>query len=506
MDTHARDSAVEESSPPPAHADAAFRWASSAVALSVVIFLWGFWTRGIEACGLNLAVIWIGTCGALSLLTPSRSPLHRDNLIWTVPVSLAGASYALYDNYFIKGVNLIVLPLMLGVLFQYAHHQSLRTTNGSVSLLLRLIARTCGVLSGTITAAVSYLSWLRRSAPGKGGTTQRVLIGIFALFVLAGIIVIPLLASSDPVFRVYVSDFYEMLFRALSLPQLVGRILVFLLVASALGAFGARLPSPLSLTSRTAAPVDSIIAGIVLSGILVIYGAFLALQVERLFLGTLPTDFKTTEALVKNGFWQLMFLTTLNIGLVTLARGRVANVVTWILRAFALASLLLLASAASRMALYVLYYGLSYEKFFASYAVLYCALLLGGLIYATFSLRAFDAVKFGTGLFVGMYVTATALPIDLTILHTNIALSRLENSRIELSDMKMLSPDALSSVSHLASTGALPYYPSSNDAERSLYQNRSDWAPWIARRTREVSNKSWYEMSLSNLFYLAGNF
>lgn len=500
---HAETIAQTES--PKESLDAGFMWAASGVALSVALFLWGFWERGIEACGFNLALIWIGTCAALSLLTPSRSPLHRDNLIWSLPVSLAGLSYALYDNYFIKGVNLLVLPLMLGVLFQYARIDSLRTTSGSVALLLKLLARTFGTSLGIIPWAFSYLSWLRRSFPEKQSTALRVLIGLLAFGLLALLVIVPVLGSADPIFRAYTMELYELLFRALSLPQLLARAAVLILVVSALCAFATRIQTPLTLATRASAPIDSIVLGIVLAGTLLIYGAFLALQVERLFIAMLPVDFKTTEALVKNGFWQLMFLTALNIGLVTLARGRVLPLVTWILRAFSLASLLLLASAGSRMALYVIHYGLSYEKFFASYSVLYCTILLTGLIYATFSARAFDAVKFGTALFIGMYVAATAMPIDLAILHTNLELRKIEGSRIELSDMKMLSPDALSSVSHLASIGVLPYNPLRDDPTMSLYQNRADWAPWIARRRREVDQKSWHELSLSNVWYLAGN-
>lgn len=52
-----------------------------------------------------------------------------------------------------------------------------------------------------------------------------------------------------------------------------------------------------------------------LSGVLALYGLFIFVQIERLWVNDLPVDFASTENLVKTGFWQLVFLSFLNSAL-----------------------------------------------------------------------------------------------------------------------------------------------------------------------------------------------
>ena len=99
-----------------------------------------------------------------------------------------------------------------------------------------------------------------------------------------------------------------------------------------------------------------------MTGVLASYLLFLALHLKHPWLSTLPVAFAETEALVKQGFWQLIILTAFNIGLFFHVNRRSTDTIQAILSVFTVASLLLLGSAGHRLFLYMTSYGFSYEK------------------------------------------------------------------------------------------------------------------------------------------------
>jgi hypothetical protein len=174
-----------------------------------------------------------------------------------------------------------------------------------------------------------------------------------------------------------------------------------------------------------------------------------------------------------------------------------------ILSAFTITSLLLLISAGYRMALYVTYYGFSYEKFFASYTVLFCAILFVWLIAKVFSRKRANILKFLIILFLWMYAVVTIFPVEQFILRTNVVLSNIKESRIRLFEMTMLSPDVLSLVEKYERQGLLKesagYLSRVGETKDNNY---FDWSPWIERQEEIISDKIWYEKNLMNIIYL----
>jgi hypothetical protein len=107
---------------------------------------------------------------------------------------------------------------------------------------------------------------------------------------------------------------------------------------------------------------------------------FIGVQLENLFTSNLPTAVEEVASLVKNGFWQLFIISIFNILFFFIYYKRTNSLIQKILIAFILASVVLLISAGNKMFLYVYDYGFSYEKFFASYTVLYFGVLFVAMI------------------------------------------------------------------------------------------------------------------------------
>lgn len=130
--------------------------------------------------------------------------------------------------------------------------------------------------------------------------------------------------------------------------------------------------------------------------------------------------------------------------------------------------------------------GLSYEKFYASYAVLYCAVLFVILLWSLIQQRRTEALYVTVTLFVWMFGIVSLLPVEQIVLRTNISLytSQRAKSEINLGDMTMLSSDVYGLVI--------------KNRER-LGLKDSFWNRWIDGAAGTLREKEWYEMNLSAL-------
>jgi hypothetical protein len=184
--------------------------------------------------------------------------------------------------------------------------------------------------------------------------------------------------------------------------------------------------------------------GIILTGILALYILFILVQIKTLFTNALPIDFAQTENLVKTGFWQLFALTVLNIFFFAGIYKKSTKIIQGILAVFTFSSLLLIISAAQRVYLYVTDYGLSYEKFFAFYTVVYC-----GIVFVWFLLlfigrdRDINIIRKLVFMALWMYAITTVMPLDSIIFSTNLRLTQQPKSRVNINDLTMLGFDTL---------------------------------------------------------------
>jgi hypothetical protein len=472
--------------------------------------LWNFWDRGVFALGVNAAVYLAALASLFLWMARSKGIDLRENLRWVVPIFLIIASYALYDNPFLKSVSLLVLPVLFAGFLNHAFLEEKGRHPWDLRLLLTLVGRVAGFLFGLWHAAALHLQLIENAENRRHETLRRVVLGVVLFLAIASAVIVPLLASADATFGAQTDAILQWFGRFIS-ADTVMKILVAAILSVATVAALVEWCKPFARTLRDDAPaqVDSIVSGIVLGGTLALYLLFLGIQVRHLWIGSLPFDFNDAEAVVKSGFWQLLFLTIINIVIAFLTYRRTTAPVQGILLAFTGASLLLLASAAHRMALYVTTYGFSYEKAFAAYAVLYCAVLLVWLIVRMSSRGRADILHFGIMLFLWMYAALTILPVEQAVFRGNVALAERPGSRIRLYEMTMLSTDVLGIAERYAAEGLLAErQPFTWHGEESGIPAITDggvgtthplWERWFARQKDIVAQKAWYERTLTDL-------
>lgn len=452
-----------------------------------VLFLWNFWQKGVYALGINVSV-YLGLLAGLFLFELRRHDVViKEHLFWILPMFMMIVSFALYDNPFLKGFSLLFLPPLFVLFYHYSFLKERAQVYWDASLLFKLFERCLDLFGQFGQALKSHIRFISfRTA--HDAIIKRVLVGILLLLLISTILIVPILSSADAAFAASVHkivDWIQTFISATVLGKSIATVVLSVITLAALLAWAKTFSVETCTQERK--PLDPVVSGIVLTGILVLYLLFLGLQVQHLWMGTLPFDFKEVEQTVKSGFWQLLFLSVVNIGFYFFIYKKTLPAIQHLLTAFTIASLLLLASAAHRMTLYVISYGLSYEKFFASYTVLFCAILFVWLISRLFVAKRADILKFLVVLFLWMYALVTLLPVEQLILNTNIKLAERPETRINLSELTMLSPDVLSLVKHHQRSGVIQIIP--------------DWIDWISVQEQHLAQKKWYEKNLTNILY-----
>jgi len=475
-----------------------------------ILFLWGFFESGIFALGLNMFIFLSGFFGLFLWSLYKYKISLKDNFFWIVPIALIVLSFLIYENPFLKVISIFtVFPFFFAFFYNFSFLENKKKKHWDTIFLSAILNRVFSFLVKLKEASALYLGYIFPAEKGKSLIIKKVIFGLIIFLLVALGVVVPLLSSADAVFSEKMIFIYDWLKSAIS-PILIYKFLLLavlsLLMLSALFSWSRKFLIK-ETEKKEEKKLDSIISGIVIGGISLVYLLFLWVQAGRLFIGALPFEFKEVESLVKSGFWQLFFLTILNILIYIFAYKKTNKFVQGLLFAFTITSVFLLFSAGQRMMLYVYQYGFSYEKLFALYTVLFCAVLFFWLIFGFFSENKKNIMKFSIILFLWMYAVLAIFPVEQFIFRANVYLkSNVENSKIKLSEMRMLSSDVLSLAKKYRKEGVLdekiilpsnlPKLP--NHKNLSVNQNQY-WDDWIKRREDSIFKKAWYEKNLSNI-------
>lgn len=457
-----------------------------------VLTHWGFWDKSLYALGWNTTIFW----GMLLLvLVKTSGQTLKKNADYLLPLGLMIASFSLWENPWLKTFTILLLPLLFG--FFYAHSQLKAPAKKywDLQILEKLVQRLFGFFpalpkaSQLLTQSVqSHLNPKTQQHLAQAGLGFLILLGL-------SLIILPLLGSVDEQFSTLINDGVKFITEAINI-TLIAKALVALTIAVFVSSV--LLGWNQSLNTEDKNPettlLNEVLTSVLFIGLLLIYGLFIYTQAETLLQGSLPAEFKDTEKLVKSGFWQLFFISGINTVLFFVFYQRTGQFTQWLLRAFMLASTIILASAAWRMGLYVTLYGFSYEKFFALYTVIFSLALFAYLLYSSFSPQRNDIFKSLCFGFLWCYSLATVLPIEGIIFKANHQLAERPDSRIKLEELTMLSADV---YSRAKARYNLEKNPNPQEEADHFYGRTPDWKTWNYQIQTQIKNRAWYEYNLS---------
>jgi len=464
-----------------------------ALATLAVLGHWNFWSHGIYALGFNTTAFWLGI--AFLLWDNNPNLRWRQDWVWFVPLLLMALSFSLFENPWLKMVSCVILPAATSIFYAYSQLINARERFWGLQLLTALIKRSLVPLRLIGAAALFFRGVIARVFSLQDNhLCKRIISGLMLLIPISAIVLV-LLASADENFSRLLDKAGIHLFDFLNWSIIAKVFCIFMtcvLIFAGLHAW----KDPYDYKEKELSfDLDDVVIGIVMGGILLIYLVFLILQIDHMMLATLPQSFEKTEQIVKSGFWQLFFLSVLNAGLFFTVYKNTGTAAQIILRIFIVTSGLLLLSAAWRMGMYVYWYGLSYEKFFASYTTLFALGVFVYLVVASFAKVRKDVFCFIAFAALWSYGVATVLPVEKIIFNTNVQLSQSKSSRVDLSELRMLSTDVL----YDAKRHFLPNPPKVDFAAKTGLEREQHnrWSRWAARLERKYCQRNWYEKNLS---------
>jgi len=419
------------------------------------------------------------------LLLKDGARLTKPDLIWLAPPWLILLSFSLFENPWLKTISLLILPIATGFLYTFRRTPDCDAIYWRSGLIKHLLRNSLAPLSWAGRSTQTLLLLFSNLSGGADNTlVRRILIGLAILMPLA-IIVIVLLSSADAQFLRFVDSMLASIWENLNLTILfklscivATTVLILAMICAWQGT------NEYEDDNNEHRKLDDVVAGVVILGILLIYMAFLYFQFQYMAVDQLPIDFSQTEKLVKSGFWQLFFLSILNAIMFFFIYKNTASYVQFLLRAFILASGLVLLSGCWRMGLYVYWYGLNYEKFFASYTAIFSLFIFVYLVIASFRVKRENIYRFIAPSSLWFYSLAAVMPIEKIVFNTNIHLSQRSDSRIDLYHLTALSVDVFSDVKVAVENGDVDMY---------------EWRGWLANVHRRECSGEWYEANLSRV-------
>ena len=448
---------------------------------------WNFWSNGIYALGFNTTAFWLGV--AFLLWDNNPNLRWRTDWVWFVPLLLMALSFSLFENPWLKVISCVVLPLASSAFYAYSQLINASERFWGLQLLATLIKRSLVTLR-LIGEATLFLRGIiaKVFSLQNNALCKRILSGLILLIPISAVVLV-LLASADENFSRLVDKAGIQLFDFLNWNIIAKVFCIFMMCVLIFAGLHAWQGPYDYKQKEVKLDIDDVVIGIVMGGILLIYLAFLLLQIDYMVLAALPESFYQTERIVKSGFWQLFFLSILNVGLFFTVYKNTGTAAQVILRIFIVASGLLLLSAAWRMGMYVYWHGLSYEKFFASYTTLFALGVFVYLLVASFAKQRKDVFCFIAFAALWSYGVATVLPVERIIFKTNVQLSQLKHSKVDMDELRMLSTDVLTDARAHFSTSA------TKTNEQRVQFNR--WSRWASHLEAKYCYRKWYEKNLS---------
>jgi len=452
-----------------------------------VVFLWGFRGKWVYALWINFTILMSLILVWFWIVGKWNKKKFFKNLFWIIPIMLISISFAIRENPYMKTASLIVLPIGLSLFFYNFLLVNLWSKIWNFQFIWVILNRLFLPLSKIESAIKTVVNCILPNK-NKENNNQKLLIVKKSLiwlwiFVVVASVILWLLSSADQEFAVFVSDIINWFLDFVSF-LVLRKIIVFSLLVVIIVSIVLAMKLPFTKEIEDSKlKMDSIVSGIVIFWILWIYLLFIAFQLKKIFISGLPSDFSQVELLVKSGFWQLFVLSIINIIFFFVYYKKTNKLVQKILFVFTVSSTFLLYSAGQKIFLYVKYYGFSYEKFMASYTVVYIFILFVSLIFSLFRKKKVNIFKYLVVLFFWMYSIVTVLPVERIIVNSNLYLkNNVAESQIDLNELHILSNDVTNFID-----------------EHDFFDLKVK-RNWMKKHIYIKSDKKRYEVNIVNLF------
>lgn len=349
---------------------------------------------------------------------------NKKGILWAVPIVLLGLTYFIFNNMFLKILNIPVI-LILFVIMCMSITETQIKENKFVRQILGKIFKPFVVLFDFISD-FDMDEFLENKKENQNNKTDNIKkVGKSLLIAVPVILVIIfLLSSADSVFGSIFSDFTKAISKMLevkTINDLLGRLLViaftFIYIAGFIIAF-AKSKKQEETEESTGIKLSDLTIKMLLVSLNIIYLLFSVIQIKYLFINAIVTPNFDYATYARTGFFQLMFVSFINFALLHISKKNIETnkILKMMLIIF---TMIIVISAAFRMHLYEQKYGYTYLRLFVYFTLVTEMLVLIPILSKLFGLKI-DTFKTTIEIVVTMYVILNFININKIIAKNNI--------------------------------------------------------------------------------------
>lgn len=341
--------------------------------------------------------------------------VKKDSWWYSMAMLLLGISSVLTaDGRIIFFNQAGVLLLMISFLL----HQFYRDENWSFGGYTKAILAAFFGAIGRIGKPFADLGAYRSGKEKKSGNLLYVGIGLCVSVPLL-LVVWFLLMSADRMFMNLTEEFFD----AIDLPNIIGIVcsaaVMFLLSYGVLAYLGERRLKDEAAEHKRA---ESALAVTIMLPLTVLYVVFSGVQIFCLFLGNVDLEYMTYAEYARQGFFQLLFVSGLNLILVLVGSYyfKESNLLKIIMTIVSLCTYIMIFSSGYRMILYIKHYYLTFLRILVLWALVVLFVLLTGVLISIFR-RSFPLFRFGILVVSVCYIVLAFSRPDHLIASCNLA-------------------------------------------------------------------------------------
>lgn len=389
---------------------------------SLLISIWTvilFWGKNIGLSMLLLIAPFIYFL--ISLLEKKDKIKYKEAKILIVPIILLASTYFIFDNSFFNKLNLVVIPVLIILMIIKLMEKNLDMDK----FFLRFIELILDPLTYIEVTMRDFKDYILSIFKVKRKTEKNSNIGKAIIITLPiVIIIISLLASADDVFGSIflngIANIFEVIF-AFDLTTVIFKVVVIICLFIYFSSFFNHIVfeyEPKDEEFEKFQIKDITTTKMLLTALNVVYILFCFIQIKALFLG--KGDVSNYSQYARKGFFQLMFVSFINLVVILLAKkcekNKYVNSMCLLMIA---CTFIILLSSAYRMFLYEDAYGYTRLRLLVYVALLTEAILLVPTIAYVID-KKINLPKVYLSIVIVMYVGINIANIDNIITKSNV--------------------------------------------------------------------------------------
>ena len=354
------------------------------------------------------------------VLFKNKKVKNKYGLLFSIPILIISASYLQYCNLF-QVFDVLALPLLFCMMLIYTIKPTYSITNliGDICRVLFLPLECIGRFYSVVSNKLDELLKLNKNTKKK--------IISYVIIIPIVLIILCLLISADIEFKNIFSGFTN-IFKDFSIWSSIGRIIMFIIVFTYLGAFINYLLFSYKkeeTKDTTKFKVDAYTMKVLLIILNVIYVVFDIIQIKSLMLHHVGDGIVYSEY-ARSGFFQLMVISLINITILLLTKHcKEEKIHKAMSTLMVFLTLIIICSSFYRMYLYDMAYGYTYLRLLVYVTLITEAILLIPTMIYIFK-NSFKILKYYMIIIVTVYSILNLVSFDRIIAYNNI--NRFGNS------------------------------------------------------------------------------